>query len=175
MVLHGEGSDTELLASEGVGEMDGFVSVSADEEANIMSCLLARHHGAGKTVCLVNRPDYVPLLPLLGVDSAVSPRLSTSTWIARFVKRGAVINAENLGLTGAEILQLRVDDKWPWQGSKLMDLDFPTNAVIGAVLKKGRVVTPRGDTVLTVGDQAVVFALPDAVDKIEAFFAGGAS
>ena len=102
----------------------------------------------------------------------VSPRLSTSTWIGRFVKRGAVINAENLGLTGAEILQLRVGESCPGVGSKLMDLDFPTNAVIGAVLKRGRVVTPGGDTVLAMGDEVVVFALPDAVDKVEEFFAG---
>lgn len=173
IVLHGEGSDTQLLESEGVGEMDGFVSVSNDEETNIMSCLLARYHGAGKTVCLVNRPDYVPLLPLLGVDSAISPRLATSTWIARFVKRGAVINAENLGHTGAEILQMRVGADCPWLGDKLMDLDFPGHAVIGAVLKRGRVVTPRGDTVLTAGDEVVVFALPDAVDVVAEFFAGG--
>ncbi len=175
LVLHGEGTDTELLESEGVKEMDGFVSVSSDEETNIMACLLARHLGAGKTVCLVNRPDYVPLLPILGVDSAVSPRLSTSTWIARFVKRGAVINAENLGLTGAEILQLGVGRKCSWLGKQLMDLDFPSHAVIGAVLKRGRVVTPSGDTVLSAGDEVVVFALPDAVDLVEEFFAGGDS
>ena len=175
LVLRGEGSDTGLLESEGVAEMDGFVAVSREEETNIMSCLLARHHGAAKTVCLVNRPDYVPLLPLLGVDAAVSPRLSTSTWIGRFVKSGAVINAENLGLTGAEILQLRVGDSYPGVGTKLMDLDFPTHAVIGAVLKRGRVVTPSGETVLAAGDEVVVFVLPDAVDQVEEFFAGGQS
>jgi trk system potassium uptake protein TrkA len=175
LVLHGEGSDTDLLENEGVKEMDGFVSVSHDEESNIMACLLARYKGAGKTVCLVNRPDYVPLLPLLGVDAAVSPRLSTSNWIARFVKRGAVINAENLGHSGAEILQLRVGEKCSWLGDKLMDLDFPSHAVIGAVLKHGRVVTPGGDTVLSAGDEVVVFVLPDAVDQVDKFFSGGVS
>ena len=175
LVLHGEGSDTDLLASEGVADMDGFVSVSNDEETNIMACLLAHHLGAEKTVCLVNRPDYVPLLPLLGVDSAVSPRLSTSVWIAGFVKRGAVISAENLGYTGAEILQLRVGEGCPWLGRKLMELDFPTDAVIAAVLKKGQVQTPGGKTLLVAGDEVVVFALPGAVDTVAEFFAGGQS
>jgi len=173
LVLHGEGSDTDLLASEGVADMDGFVSVSRDEETNIMACLLASHHGAAKTVCLVNRPDYVPLLPILGVDAAVSPRLSTSTWIASFVKRGAVISAENLGFSGAEIIQLRVSKGCPWLGNKLMELDFPPDAVIGAVLKRGRVETPGGDTVLAAGDEVVVFALPGGVSAVEEFFAGG--
>ncbi len=175
LVLHGEGSDTALLEAEGVAGMDGFVSVSKDEETNIMACLLAHHHGAAKTVCLVNRPDYVPLLPLLGVDAAISPRLSTSNWIGSFVQRGAVVSSESLGYSGSEILQLEVSPKCPWLGSKLMSLDFPADAVIGAVLKRGRVVTPEGNTVLKAGDQVVVFSLPQGVDNIVKFFSGGAS
>ncbi len=175
LVLHGEGSDTDLLESEGVSQMDGFVSVANDEETNIMACLLARHHGAAKTVCLVDRPDYVPLLPLLGVDAAISPRLSTSNWISGFVQRGAVISAESAGFSGSEILQLAVNDKCSWLGKQLMDLDFPGNAVIGAVLKRGRVITPIGTTVLAAGDQVVVFSLPDGVDKVVDFFSGGSS
>lgn len=175
LVLHGEGTDGALLENEGVSDMDGFVSVSQDDETNTMACLLASHHGARKTVCLVNRPDYVPLLPLLGVDSAISPRLSTSAYIARFVKRGAVISSESLGYSGSEILQLRVVEGCNWLGKPLAHMDFPDKAVIGAVLKRGRVLTPRGDTVLEVGDEVVVFALSDGVTAVEDFFAGGQS
>jgi trk system potassium uptake protein TrkA len=170
LVLHGDGTDVELLQSEGVDEMDGFVSLVRDEETNIMACLLARYHGAGKTVCLVNRPDYVPLLPLLGVDAAVSPRLSTAARIARFVKRGAVVSAENLGYSGAEILQIRLEKGSLGLNKPLAELDFPRDAVIGAVLKRGHVVTPRGDTVLEAGDEVVVFALPSGVPAVENFF-----
>jgi trk system potassium uptake protein TrkA len=173
LVLHGRGTDTELLASEGVAEMDGFVAVGADEETNILACLLARHHGAAKTVCLVDRPDYVPLLSLVGVDAAISPRLSTSAWIARFVRRGAVVSAETLGWSGAEVLQFKVGKDLPWLGRTLGQLEFPRDAVIGAVLKRGQVITPRGDTVLAAGDDVVVFALANGVDKVEDFFAGG--
>ena len=175
LVLHGEGSDTNLLESEGVADMDGFVAVSDDEEANILACLLARHQGAGRTVCLVDRHDYVPLLPLLGVDAAISPRLSTSAWIASFVGRGAVINSERLGFSGAEIMQLRIGESYPHIGTPLSGVDFPQNAVIGAILKSGRVVTPRGDTELGLGDEVVVFALPAGVAAVERFFTGGKS
>ena len=173
LVLNAESADTEFLASEGVADMDGFVAVSREEETNIMACLLARHHGARKTVCLVDRPDYVPLLPLLGVDAAVSPRLSTSAWIARFVKRGAVISSENLGFSGAEILQLRVNQGFAWLGQPLMNMPFPPDAVLGAVIKRGKVVTPRGDTLLKAGDEVVVFALPSGVATVEKFFTDG--
>jgi trk/ktr system potassium uptake protein len=171
LVLHGDGTDVDLLESEGVGEMDSFVSVSKYEETNIMACLLARTHGAAKTVCLVNRPDYVPLMPLLGVDVAISPRLSTSDAIARYVKRGAVVSTHSLGFSGSEIQQFRLTSKCKCLGRPLIELNFPRTAVIGAVLKHGHVVTPRGDTVLRSGDEVVVFTLPESVAEVENFFA----
>ena len=171
LVLHGDGTDVDLLLSEGVEEIDGFVSVSRDEETNLMACLLAHYHGARKTICLVNRPNYVPLLPMLGVDAAVSPRLSASDAIARFVKRGSVVSTHSLGFSGSEILQFHLTNKCSCLGKPLSELSFPRTAVIGAVLNRsGRVVTPRGDTVLSVGDEVVVFSLPDGVNDVEKFF-----
>jgi trk system potassium uptake protein TrkA len=169
--LKGDGTDVGLLEEEGIEEMDGFVAVTNDEESNVMACLLARHRGARKTVCLVNRPDYVPLLPLLGIDAAVSPRISTAARIARFVKRGGVVSAQNVGFTGAEILQFKIGPRWPHLGRPLAKLPFPRHAVLGAVLKGSKVVTPRGDTQLAAGDEVVCFALPEGVSELEAFFA----
>ena len=173
LVLHGDGTDVELLTSEGVDSMDGFVAVANDEETNVMACLLAHHHGAAKTVCLVDRPDYVPLLPQLGVDAAVSPRLSTADAIARFVKRGGVVSSHSLGFSGSVILQFHLEEGCPRLDRPLAKLDFPRDAVIGAVLKRGHVVTPRGDTVLQADDEVVVFALPSGVDAVEDFFSTG--
>ena len=63
----------------------------------------------------------------------------------------------------------------PWAGRSLGELDFPRDEVVAAVLKHGRVVTPRGDTSLATGDEVVVFALQGAEEKVVDFFAGGAS
>lgn len=173
LVLHGDGTDVELLRSEGIESMDGFVAVAGDEETNVMSCLMAHNQGVRKTVCQVDRPDYVPLLPQLGVDAAVSPRLSTADAIARFVKRGGVVSTHSLGFSGSEILQFRLEAGCRALDRPLAKLDFPRDAVIGAVLKRGHVVTPRGDTVLQAGDEVVVFALPSGVAAVESFFSSG--
>lgn len=171
LVLHGDSTDVALLESEGVSEMDGFVSLSGDEETNIMACLLARRHGARKTVCLVDRPDYVPLLPLLGVDAAVSPRLSAASRIAAFVKRGGVVSAQSLGFTGAEILELRLDARSRSLGRPLARLSFPREALLGAVIREGHVFIPDGETTLAAGDEVIVLALPGSVPTVESFFA----
>jgi len=173
LVLNGHATDGELLKSEGIESMDGFVALSDDEETNVMSCLLAHHHGVGKTVCLVNRPDYVPLLPQLGVDAVVSPRLSTSDAITRFVKRGGVVSAHSLGYSGSEIQQFHLAEGARYLDVPLSKLDFPRDAVIGAVLTRGHVVTPCGTTRLRAGDEVVVFALPSGIKAVEDFFASG--
>lgn len=171
LVLNIDPVDTAPLVDEGIGEMDGFVAVGTDEEVNMLSCLLARRQGARRTVCLVNRVDYLELLPRLGIDSAVSPRRSTATGIERFVRRGAVISAEALGRTGAEILQYELDAGHPAIDVPLRDLGFPQDAVIGAVIKPNGVETPGGNTRLQAGDQVLVFALTSGQAAVEKFFA----
>jgi trk system potassium uptake protein TrkA len=170
LVLNIDPVDTQPLEDEGIGEMDGFVAVGRDEEVNVLSCLLARRHGARRTVCLVNRADYVELLPQLGIDAAVSPRRSTASTIARFVKRGAVVSAQQLGFTEAEILQYRLHEHSPAVGVPLRELAFPRDAVIGAVIKARGVETPGGQTVLHPGDEVLVFALPSGLAELEKFF-----
>jgi trk system potassium uptake protein TrkA len=108
---------------------------------------------------------------LLGVDAAIAPRISTAARIARFVKRGAVVSAQNLGFSGAEILQIKLHTGSRGLNLPLAELGFPREAVIGAVLKKGKVETPRGNTVLAAGDEIVVFAQPGSVAAVEDFFA----
>ena len=170
LVLNIDPVDTAPLEDEGIGEMDAFVAVGQDEEVNVLSCLLARRHGARRTVCLVNRADYVELLPQLGIDAAISPRRSTAASIARFVKRGAVVSAEQLGFTNAEILQYRLDKSHAVVGVPLQELSFPRDAVIGAVIKKRGVETPGGQTVLKPGDEVLVFSLPSGLAEVESFF-----
>jgi len=173
LVLNVDPVDTAPLMDEGIGEMDGFVAVGVDEEVNILSCLLARRQGATRTVCLVNRNDYVELLPQLGIDAAVSPRRATSASIARFVKRGAVVSSAQLGFSGAEVQQYHLPAGHPAVGIPLKKLGFPADAVIGAVIRPEGVETPSGQTVLRAGDDVLVFALSSSLPAIERFFSAG--
>ena len=86
------------------------------------------------------------------------------------MKRGAVVSAQQLGFTGAEILQYRLLDTSPAVGIALKELRFPRDAVIGAVIKGRGVETPGGQTVLKPGDEVLVFALPSGLAEIDKFF-----
>lgn len=73
LVLHGDGTDADLLRQENVGRMDAFISVTEDEENNMLACLLARSLGVRETVVRVDKAAYLPLVEQVGIGHSVSP------------------------------------------------------------------------------------------------------
>ncbi|MCK7523567.1 MAG: NAD-binding protein [Ignavibacteriales bacterium] len=71
LVLRGDGRDIDLLAQEGIIDMDAFIAVTEDAETNIISSLMAKHLGVTKTITLVDRADYIPLTQTIGLDSLI--------------------------------------------------------------------------------------------------------
>jgi trk system potassium uptake protein TrkA len=170
LVIHGDATDAELLLQEAIGQMDAFVAVSDDEEMNLTSSLLARHHGAGKTIALIKRPNYVPLATVIGIDAAVSPRLSTARAIMRYFHHGNVLSATDLKDSEAEVLEMRATERSAVVGRPLATLEFPEHALVAAIIKPYQVVVPRGGDVIEPGDQVLVFTLPDAVRAVRKLF-----
>lgn len=170
MVLHGDGTDVELLENEGVKNMDAFIAASNDEETNIMSCLLARHLGARKTISLIRRSNYVPLVHVVGIDAAVSVRLSTATAVMKYFRRGEILSFAQLKENDAEVLEFLAQEGCRALKRPIHKLGIPANAVVGAIIRGTEVIVPRGDTQIKEDDRVVVFALQDAVDAVEKIF-----
>jgi trk system potassium uptake protein TrkA len=170
LVLNGNVTDVELLELEGVGGMDAFVALTESDETNIIASLVARQAGTKQVITLINKSDYMPLARRIGLDVAVSPRLSAANAILRYVRRGSVTRVATFRDIDAEVMLLGVTAGSPVVGRSLTELDFPAGAIVGAILRGGSVLVPRGDDVLRVGDSAIVFALPDAVRHVVGLF-----
>jgi trk system potassium uptake protein TrkA len=122
-------------------------------------------------VTLIHRPDYIPLVTRIGIDAAVSPRLSAANAILRYVRRGGVRTVATLKGADAEAIEFEIGDEAPILHRPLRDVSFPKHGVIGAIIRDGEVISPRGDDVLLPGDRAFVFAAPAAVPEIERLLA----
>jgi trk system potassium uptake protein TrkA len=170
LVLNGNVTDVELLELEGVGGMDAFLAFTDSDETNIIASLVAKHAGAKQVITLVNKSDYVPLARRIGLDAAVSPRLSAASALLRYVRRGSVQRVATLQANDAEVLSLAVTAGSPLVGRALADVEFPAGAIVGAILRGNHVVVPTGRDTLRVGDAAIVFALPDAVRPVTLLF-----
>lgn len=170
LVLHADATDMELLEMEGIEGIDGFVALTPRDETNMLASLLAKTKGARKVISLIHRFDYIPLVSRVGIDAAVSPRLSTVNAILRYVRRGNVASVATLKGISAEAIEFDVGAKARAAGESIQDLHFPKGAVIGSILRQGDVIIPRGPDMVLAGDHVVVFALPEAIPEIERLF-----
>jgi len=170
IVLHGSGTDLDLLREEHAGRMDVFAAVSEEEESNVVSALLASRLGAKKTICLSNRTDYVELIQDLGIDMAFNPRLVTAAAIQQFLHRGSLIATEILEDGKAEILEILADINSRAAGCKLKDLGLPKGSIIGAMNTTRGVIVPGGEDTIEVGDTVVVFTVPENIPEIQRIF-----
>jgi trk system potassium uptake protein TrkA len=170
LVLHGDATDVELLELEGVSGADGFVALSDADETNILSSLVAKHAGVKRVLTLVNKKDYVPLARRIGLDAAVSPRLSAANAILRYVRRGTVTRVATFKGSDAEAIAFEVTAASPLAGKQLAESSFPKGAIVAAIVRGTEVLVPRGSDALEPGDTTIVFALPDAVADVTALF-----
>jgi len=169
-VYCGEGTDIDLLMEEGVGDADAVVCLTDDDKLNLLLALMAKDLGAQKTICRVGRTEYIPLMEKVGVDSVLSPRLITAGFILSQVRRGKFISVALLEGAKAQAMEIGISPTSKVAGKKLKEVRFPHNCLVGAVLHQGRVYVPNGESVLMPGDQAIIFALPDTIIKVNKFF-----
>ncbi len=171
MVVHGNGTDLDLLTAEGVARAGAVVVVTGNDEVNVLVGLLAKQLGAGKTIVSVERRDYAALVDTLGIDATIRPRLLTANAILRFVRKGTVMSVATLRESEAEAIEFLVTGDCPIAGKRLSEAGFPRGALIGAVVRADRVLVPRGSDRIQPGDRAIVFTLTDRVAAVERFFA----
>jgi len=170
LVIHGDGTDIDLLATEGILDMDAFISVTGDDETNIICSLIASHLKVPRTIALVNKTEYLPITSTIGMDAVVSKQLLTVNAILRFIRRSTLESVTSIPGLDAEIIEII-----PRKGSKitkqpLKSLHFWPSAILGAVTRNNEVIIPTGETQIQTGDCVVVFSLPKALADVEKLF-----
>jgi trk system potassium uptake protein TrkA len=170
LVLHGDATDTELLEMEGVGGLDGYVAATSHDETNLLSALVAKSVGARKVVSLIEKFEYLPLVPKVGLDAAVSPRMSAVNAILRYVRKGRVMTVATLKGIDAEAIEFKVSKSAEIAHKTLAELPFPPGGIIGTIIRGDEILIPRGEDMVLPGDEVIVFALPEALPEIEKFF-----
>ncbi|MBN2093718.1 NAD-binding protein, partial [candidate division KSB1 bacterium] len=170
LVIKGDGLDLDLLAMEGIIDMDAFIAVTGNDETNIVSCLLAKHLRVPKIISMINRIDYLPIIPTIGIDSYISKQLLTINKILKFVRRGIVENVASIPGIAAEIIELIPNIGTKITKKSLREIDFPKNAIVGAVMRGNQVFIPVGKDQIEPGDKVVIFTLPSDIQEVEKLF-----
>jgi len=170
LVLNFDGLEANILLEEGIDRADLVISLTDSDTDNILTSLLAKHHGAKKCITKITRPDFIPLLGKLGIDVALSPRQVAANMILRFVRRGAVVSVTTIMGSDAEVIEIAVPDLPRFRDAPLKSLAFPRGAIVGGIVRQERVFIPSGETALQPGDILVVFFSQQVQQNVEAFF-----
>ncbi len=173
-VLLGDYLQFHLLEEAGVEEVDGFVSVTGDDENDIMACMTAKEHGAKRVLTLIQQPRYLPLLARIQrIDGAVSRHLTVVSNLLKLIRRGDIISVASLHEIDAEVIEIvaGVNAKIAHKELSSMKQKFPQNAFIGAILRREKIIIPNGGSVIQPSDRVIVFSMPDAIPDVEDMFA----
>lgn len=173
LVINGDGTNIDLLKSEGIETIDGFVAVTGFDEDNLLVALLAKHLGTKKVIAKVDRTNYIPILEKIGVDAVVNPRMTTASAILRFIRRGKIISLTLLKEGEAEVIELIVSPHSKIINKPLKKANLPQNSIIGAIVRKDKVIIPHGNDIIQPEDKIIIFALSSDIKKIEKIFDGG--
>lgn len=170
VVIHGDALDLDILAEANVGTAETVITVSNDDEVNILAALLAKKQGCRRAITLINSTSYSQLLPGLGIDTVVSPRAITVSTILQHVRRGRIRAAHSLSEGLGEVIEAEVLETSGLAGQSIREAGLPEGVVIGALVRDDGFLVPRGGTVIRAGDLVVLFAKPEAVKKVERLF-----
>ena len=170
VVINGDALDSEILVEANAGSTETVIAVADDDEVNILASLLAKRHGCQRAITLINNSGYGPLLASLGIDAVVNPRASTVSTILQHVRRGRIKAVHSLRDGVAEVIEAEALQNSPLVGVPLRDVNLPMGMIVGGVLRGDNVIIPRGDTVIQVKDRVIIFALADAVKRVEKMF-----
>lgn len=167
IILNGDGTDQELLEEENIQGMDVVISVTGDEENNILSSLLSRQLGARRTITRINKLAYMPIAEAIGLGHIVSPRMSAVNTILRHIRKGKVLSAFALKGEEAEVLEAVALEHSGIVGRPLKDVRFPTGALVIVALRGEESLIPNGDTVIEPQDRVIILATRNSIPHVE--------
>lgn len=159
IVLEGDAADETLLSEENIENTDVFIASTNDDEANILSSMLAKRLGAKRVMCLINRPSYVDLVES-SIDIAISPQQVTIGALLTHVRRGDMVAVHALRRGSAEALEVIVHGDYKTSrvvGRRLDELGLPPGTTICALVRGEDVLMAMDDIIINADDHIIIF------------------
>ncbi|MEM1214646.1 MAG: Trk system potassium transporter TrkA [Bacteroidota bacterium] len=170
LVIHANPGNIDALKEEGLASMDAFVALTPNAEINIITSLMAEEVGVYKTIALVDNVNYTHISQNIGIDTIINKKLNAANNIFRFVRKGKVEAEASLHGVEADLIEFLVHKKNRLLKRPIKELHFPREAIIAGVIRGERSYIPTGDFQFEIEDKVIVFALPEAIKRVEEMF-----
>ena len=167
IVLHGDGTDIELLEEENIDDMDAFVTATGFDEDNLLLALMAKDRGVEDVIAKVSRGIYTDMVSQMGVDMALNPLDITVAQILRIIQGKRRIISSEIIQGQAEIIEINIDHRMRLTGKPLKQFDFPDGVLVAAIHRGKDLIIPNGDTQICDGDRVLLVCLLSDLVEIE--------
>ena len=156
-IFLGDARDTELLLSEGITEMDAFVALTGNSEANMLGCMMAKQYGVKKTVAEVENIDYIPMAERFDIGTVINKKLLAASKIYELLLKADASNIKCLTISNANVGEVVAKPNSKVTKKLIKNLNLPSDMTLGALIRNGEPMLIDGDTLIEPYDQVVFF------------------
>ena len=168
LVIHGDGTDLELLNEEDIGACDVAVSVTNNDEKNLLCSLLVKQMGVNRVVARVSKTANASLFDKVGVDIAISSQNASLNEIKNSLCGANVGILATVEQGKGEVLNILLPEDF--ETTKIMDIKLPTKAIVGVIQRRNRIIIPNGTTQIMNGDNLIIFTTSENAPIIREYF-----
>lgn len=176
VVIEGDAASQEVLLEEGLEKMDSFVSLTANDEENVLLSIFATSHHVPQVITRINRPELAVLAENLGLESIISPRKIISDKLcqyARALENSVGSEMETLYTLmddKAEALEFKVREDFEWLGIPLKELKTKENTLISGIIRDRKTIIPSGNDMILANDHVIVIAAGQRITRLAEIF-----
>ena len=170
LVINGDGTDLALLNEEDIASSDVVVSVTNNDEKNLLCSLLAKQLGVKRVISRVSKNVNIPLFERVGIDIALSDKSAALNEVKNNLAGGKVDILATVEQGKGEIIEICIGTNNKFDNKRVMDLHLPFKAIISIIQRKNKIIIPKGDTAIKSGDNLIIFTTSENAPYIKEFF-----
>ena len=170
-VINGDAFESDILEEVNTSLAGSFISVTNDDEVNVLASLLAKRSGANESIALINNSSYISMLNNIGIDITIDPKAITISTILQKVRRGNIRSLYTIGEGLGEVIEAVILKSSTFVNKNIREIEFPKNVKVGSILRDNNVIIPNSRTEFKVDDDVVFYAEKNAISKLEELLA----
>ncbi|KXA98847.1 hypothetical protein AKJ40_04400 [candidate division MSBL1 archaeon SCGC-AAA259M10] len=172
LVIHGSGTDIEILRDAGGERADALVALAPSDEVNLMACKLANDLEIPRIITRVNKSEHAKMFEEVGADVAVSYITATAGLYEKAVTGPEIFGLLSMGGKEANVLEVSIDEESKVVGKAIEELDLPELCTIAIITREGELIPPRGETTLEAEDRVILAGRAEDVQSVSRMFRG---
>ncbi len=170
LIINVDGRNIEALRGEGIHDVDAFVATTANSEANILACSVAKRFGVKKTVAEVENIDYIDLAEDMDIGAIINKKMLAASYIYQLTLDADVLDVRALTSADAEVVEFIAKEGSKITRHQIKDIRLPENVNIGGIVRDGVGSIVYGNTQIQPNDHVIVFCVASAIRKVEGLF-----